>query len=104
MPIIVIGDNGGFEFKKPDKKAESKEIKSIKNTAKTHPAPAKKHRLSTEEEEARLIAIQKKNPYNMEINMKLAAFYSSQNNWPEAEHHQEIVEWLDRIKRFVSTR
>ena len=97
MPIIVIGDDGGFEFKKPDKKVVQKEKKPIKHLPKV---PL----LSAEEEEARLIAIQKKNPYDMEINMKLAVFYSSHNNWPEAEHHQEIVEWLDRIKRFVSAR
>ncbi len=61
-------------------------------------APPKKDR------EKQLIREQKRNPFDININIRLAAFYREQNNWPEAEHHEEFVEWIDRINRFVKSR
>ena len=108
MPIIVIGEEGGTEPKKTVHmadcaaetagKALSKEFPQSVKTAQKKPA------LTPEAEEKILIREQKKSTYDIGINLKLAAFYRKNNNWPEAEHHEEIVEWLDRINRFVRSR
>jgi hypothetical protein len=57
-----------------------------------------------DDEEQRLIKQQKRRPFDIHVNIKLARYYRARGNWPEAEHHEEIVEYLDRIRRFVKNR
>jgi hypothetical protein len=40
-------------------------------------------------------------PFDMPAHTKLMNIYLSENMFPEAESEQEILEWLDRIKRNV---
>jgi hypothetical protein len=44
--------------------------------------------------------VQKK-PYDFDAHNALSALYLSKNMFAEAEFEQEIMEWLDRIKRSV---
>ncbi len=41
------------------------------------------------------------NPYDIEAHETLSALYLSKRMYSEAEAEQEILEWLDRIKRIV---
>ena len=43
-----------------------------------------------------------KHPFDFEAHGTLASLYLSKNMFAEAEYEQEIMEWLDRIKRSVN--
>ena len=42
-----------------------------------------------------------KNPFDFDAHHALSVLYLSKNMFAEAEFEQEIMEWLDRIKRSV---
>jgi len=44
------------------------------------------------------------NPYDFEAHETLGALYLSARMYQEAEAEQEILEWLDRIRRMVRER
>ncbi len=100
MPIVIIGQGPANPGKKSKK--EPVFINPVKAVKRTHKPGITV--IDAAEEEKNLIKRQKARPFDIRINIKLAKFYREHNNWPEAEHHEEIVEYLDRIRRFVRNR
>ena len=102
MPIVIINGSGG-SFK-PEKKLKNGEKAPEKKPGKCDYKPNLLVVYPEAEEEERLIKRMKSRPFDIKTHIKLAAYYRRVNNWPEAEHHEEIVEYLDRIRRYVKSR
>lgn len=76
-------------------------MRKLEKLIKPEKSDTKKDFIKLLAKEKRLLKLQKRRPFDIEVHIDLEKLYREQKRWAETEIQQEIIESLGRIKRLL---